>query len=191
VEALSFLPSLIWATILAVALWPLYLKFATRFMAGPSASAAFVFTLLVALVLMTPISLAVYTVAQQSDMLIDWRKRAREGGIEVPDWVARLNLISAGIPKVRYAFGTRRRNHQNSDRGFCPGSIMRNTTGDHSCVPPGVFGKPYFIGKRGVSGAWKAPWRRDSNPRFSIIPLRRRLKAAEQALACLLQRFRV
>jgi predicted PurR-regulated permease PerM len=59
-------------------------KFATRFMAGPSASSAFVFTVLVALILITPISLAVYTIAQQSDMLIDWLKRAREGGIEVP-----------------------------------------------------------------------------------------------------------
>jgi predicted PurR-regulated permease PerM len=88
--AWSFLPPLIWATILAVALWPLYLTFAGRFMSGPSAAAAFVFTVLVALVLITPISLAVYTIAQQSDLLIDWMKRAREGGIEVPDWVARL-----------------------------------------------------------------------------------------------------
>ncbi|WP_426440334.1 AI-2E family transporter [Bradyrhizobium genosp. P] len=95
--ALSFLPSLIWATILAVALWPLYLKFATRFTAGPSASAAFLFTLLVALVLVTPISLAVYTVAQQSDMLIDWLKRAHEGGVEVPDWVARLPIAAESM----------------------------------------------------------------------------------------------
>jgi len=29
-------------------------------------------------------------VAQQSDTLIDWMKRAREGGIDVPDWLARL-----------------------------------------------------------------------------------------------------
>jgi predicted PurR-regulated permease PerM len=88
--AWSFLPPLIWATILAVALWPLYLTFAGRFMSGPSAAAAFVFTVLVALILITPISLAIYTIAQQSDLLIDWMKRAREGGIEVPDWVARL-----------------------------------------------------------------------------------------------------
>ena len=40
----SFLPPLIWATILAVALWPLYLKFAERFMSGPTTAAAFVFT---------------------------------------------------------------------------------------------------------------------------------------------------
>jgi len=92
--ASSFLPPLIWAAILAVALWPLYLKFTGRFMSGPSAAAAFVFTMLVALILITPISLAVYTVAQQSDMLIDWMKRAREGGIEVPDWVARLPIAA-------------------------------------------------------------------------------------------------
>jgi len=56
--AASFLPALIWATILAVALWPLYLVFAKRFLGGPSGAAAFVFTVLVALILITPVSLA-------------------------------------------------------------------------------------------------------------------------------------
>src|ERR1700744_290770 len=92
--AASFLPPLIWATILAVALWPLYLKFASRFMDGPSPAAAMLFTVLVALILITPISLAVYTIAEQSDMLLNWFKRAREGGIEVPDWVARLPIAA-------------------------------------------------------------------------------------------------
>ena len=32
--------------------------------------------------------------AQQSHMLIDWLKRAREGGVEVPDWVARLPIAA-------------------------------------------------------------------------------------------------
>lgn len=95
--ALSFLPPLIWATVLAVALWPLYLKFAKRFMAGPSGAAAFVFTVLVALVVITPISLALYTIAQQSDMLLDWLKRAHEGGVEVPDWVARLPIAAEAM----------------------------------------------------------------------------------------------
>ncbi|WP_349631500.1 AI-2E family transporter [Bradyrhizobium tropiciagri] len=95
--ASSFLLPLIWATVLAIALWPLYLKFATRFMVGPSASAAFIFTVLVALVLVTPISLAIYTTAQQSDMLMGWLKRAREGGIEVPDWVARLPIAAESL----------------------------------------------------------------------------------------------
>lgn len=93
--ASSFLPPLIWATVLAVALWPLYLKFAKRLTAGPSGAAAFVFTVLVALVLITPIAL--YTTAQQSDMLLDWLKRAHEGGVEVPDWVARLPIATEAM----------------------------------------------------------------------------------------------
>src|ERR1044072_2421539 len=67
--AASFLPALIWATILAVSLWPLYLKFAKRFASGPSNLAAFIFTLIVALVLFTPMALAVYQVAHQGDMV--------------------------------------------------------------------------------------------------------------------------
>jgi predicted PurR-regulated permease PerM len=39
--AAGFLSALIWATILAVALWPLYIKFAKRFTSGPSGFAAF------------------------------------------------------------------------------------------------------------------------------------------------------
>lgn len=95
--ASSFLAPLIWATILAVALWPLYLKFTTRLMSGQSASAAFVFTILVALVVVTPISLAIYTIAQQSDLLIDWLKKARESGVDVPDWVARLPIAAESL----------------------------------------------------------------------------------------------
>ena len=95
--AASFLPALIWATILAVALWPLYVEFAERLLGGPSGAAAFLFTVLVALILVTPISLAVYEVAQQSDLLVDWLKRAREGGVEVPDWIARLPIAAESM----------------------------------------------------------------------------------------------
>jgi predicted PurR-regulated permease PerM len=95
--AASFLPALIWATILAVALWPLYVAFARQLLGGPSGAAAFLFTVLVALILVTPISLAVYEIAQQSDLLVDWLKRAREGGVEVPDWIARLPIAAESM----------------------------------------------------------------------------------------------
>src|SRR4051812_200681 len=88
--AVSFLPALIWATILAVSLWPLYIKFAARFTSGPSGIAAFLFTVIVALILFTPMALAVYQVAQQGDVLVGWLKKAGESGIEVPEWIARL-----------------------------------------------------------------------------------------------------
>src|SRR3954467_11717905 len=51
--AAGFLPALIWATILAVSLWPLYINFAKRFTSGPSGIAAFIFTAMVALILFT------------------------------------------------------------------------------------------------------------------------------------------
>ena len=95
--ASGFLPSLIWATILAITLWPLYLKFAARFSAGPSSLAAFIFTAIVALVLFTPMSLAVYQIAQQGDVLVSWLKQARESGVAVPDWVARLPIAAESL----------------------------------------------------------------------------------------------
>lgn len=95
--AASFLPALIWAAIMAVALWPLYLAFATHVSGAPSGLAAFLFTVLVALILVTPIALAVYEVAQQSNLLADWLKRARESGIGVPDWIARLPIAAESM----------------------------------------------------------------------------------------------
>jgi predicted PurR-regulated permease PerM len=95
--AAGFLPSLIWATILAVSLWPLYLKFTTRFFPGPSGLAAFIFTAIVALILVTPMSLAIYQAAQQGDLLVDWLKKARESGVEVPEWIARLPVAAESL----------------------------------------------------------------------------------------------
>ncbi|MBR1187403.1 AI-2E family transporter [Bradyrhizobium sp. AUGA SZCCT0160] len=95
--AASFLPALIWATILAIALWPLYLKFTARFSSGSSSLAAFIFTAIVALVLFAPMSLALYQIAQQGDLLVSWLKQVRESGVEVPDWVARLPIAAESL----------------------------------------------------------------------------------------------
>jgi predicted PurR-regulated permease PerM len=90
----SFLPPLVWAAILAVALWPLYVKFAARLASGPSGRSALVFTLIVALVLFTPLSLAVYQLAQQSGDIAGWFKKAGESGVDVPEWIARLPVAA-------------------------------------------------------------------------------------------------
>ena len=89
----GLLPALIWATILAVALWPLYLKFASRSASGPSSLTALIFTGFVAVILFTPMSLAVYQLAQQSDQIVSWLKKAQEGGIAVPEWISRLPKV--------------------------------------------------------------------------------------------------
>ena len=92
--AADFLPALIWAAILAVALWPLYVPFAARMSQRRSTASALLFTVLVGLVLFFPLALAVYQLAQQSDVLVSWVTQSRENGIKVPDWIARLPLAA-------------------------------------------------------------------------------------------------
>ena len=92
--AAGFLPSLIWAIILAIALWPLYVNFAKRVASGPSVLAAFAFTVIVAFILFSPMALAIYQIAQQGDVLVGWLKKAQERGIDVPEWIARLPVAA-------------------------------------------------------------------------------------------------
>ena len=95
--AADFLPALIWATILAVALWPLYVPLAARVSAGPSTLSALLFTLLVALILFLPLALAVYQIAQQSDQVAAWIAQSRDNGIAVPEWIARLPIAADAV----------------------------------------------------------------------------------------------
>ena len=75
-------------------MWPLYIKFAARLTSGPTRLAAVAFTAIVALILFTPMALAIYQVAEQSGDIANWLKKARESGIEVPDWIARLPVVA-------------------------------------------------------------------------------------------------
>lgn len=95
--AADFLPSLIWAAILAVTIWPLYQTFASRLSSGPSGLTAFAFTLVVALVVFTPLALVIYQVAQQSDVLAGWIAQSRDSGIKVPEWVTRLPIAAEAL----------------------------------------------------------------------------------------------
>ena len=100
--AAGFLPALIWAGILAMTLWPLYTQFAQRVMAGPSSGAAFVFTLIVALVLFTPMAHAVYQMAEQGDVLVGWLKRVGVCGVVVFVWL--VCLLFAAVVLVVFWF---------------------------------------------------------------------------------------
>jgi predicted PurR-regulated permease PerM len=95
--AADFLPALVWAAILAVALWPLYAGFAARVSTGPSSITAFIFTLIVALILFTPMALAIYQIARQSDVLVGWITQSRDNGIKVPEWIARLPIAADAV----------------------------------------------------------------------------------------------
>jgi len=95
--ARDFLPALIWAAMLAIALWPLYVKASRRVSGEPSGPSAFLFTILVALVVFVPVALVTYELAQQSDVLGAWIAQSREHGIPVPEWIARLPVAAGAI----------------------------------------------------------------------------------------------
>ena len=97
--AADFLPALIWAAILAITAWPLYVPFASAVSRGPSAGAPLLFTLLVGATIFLPIMLASYQIAQQSDVLFSWIAQSRDNGIKVPDWIVRLPIAADAIER--------------------------------------------------------------------------------------------
>jgi predicted PurR-regulated permease PerM len=95
--ARDFLPALIWAAMLAIALWPLYGRVTEQISGGPSGVSALLFTGAVAVVVFLPVALVSYQVVQQSDVLGAWIAHARESGVAVPDWVARLPIGAGAV----------------------------------------------------------------------------------------------
>ena len=93
--ARDFLVALTWAAVIAIAIWPIYLRFATALFGfgGPSrAPAPLLFTLLTGLVLLVPIILAVHQIAQGSDALARSLNQLQLSGIPVPGWLVQLPI---------------------------------------------------------------------------------------------------
>jgi predicted PurR-regulated permease PerM len=90
----GYLHALLWALVLAVALWPLYGRFKRRL--GPSAPkelAPIFFTALVGLVILAPIAVLAVDAAAEFRQLLDYARAAEETGLPVPDALARLPAI--------------------------------------------------------------------------------------------------
>jgi predicted PurR-regulated permease PerM len=95
--AADFLPALIWAAIIAVAVWPLYTGCASLVPKVPPTVTALLFTLLIGTLLFLPIALATWQIAQQSDAFFAWIKQSQESGIAIPEWVARLPIAADAV----------------------------------------------------------------------------------------------
>src|ERR1700761_8724235 len=91
--ARDFLVALTWAAVIAIAVWPIYIRF-VRSALGERwpAMAPLLFTFLTGLVLLVPIALAVHQIAQGSDAFARSLNQLQESGIPVPAWLARLPI---------------------------------------------------------------------------------------------------
>ncbi|MDV2984372.1 UNVERIFIED_CONTAM: AI-2E family transporter [Methylobacteriaceae bacterium AG10] len=94
----GFLRALIWAVVLAIALWPLFARARRRFPPGrhnilwPA-----VFTGLVALVLLLPIAVLAVEAGREAHDLLAYAREAERTGIPVPDFVAHLPYGAAAV----------------------------------------------------------------------------------------------
>lgn len=93
-----FLPALAWATILAIALWPIYRRVmpASRG-GGPRVLAPLVLTALVGLILIVPLIYAAVEVARESGDLLRYIDAVRHSGLAMPDWLPRLPGVGSRI----------------------------------------------------------------------------------------------
>jgi predicted PurR-regulated permease PerM len=68
-----FLPAIIWATMVAVATWPLLLRL-QALLWNSRALAVTVMTLVLLLLFVVPMALAIGTIVQKSDQIVEWTK---------------------------------------------------------------------------------------------------------------------
>ncbi len=95
----EFLPALVWATVFAVATWPLYSRF-VRFIHGeghPSILAPMGFTLLVGLVFLVPVALLTIELGREALFVARFLPSIDETGLPVPAWVAEVPRIGSFV----------------------------------------------------------------------------------------------
>jgi predicted PurR-regulated permease PerM len=87
---LPFLPSLIWAMIIAVAVDPLVKRAERRFARPHPNLIALVFTLGLALLVLVPLAFGVAQAAREAQDVAGWMAVARDHGLPPPAWLAQL-----------------------------------------------------------------------------------------------------
>jgi predicted PurR-regulated permease PerM len=95
--AREFLTSLLWALVLAVALWPLLRGLRPDKSGNTPVWAALGLTLATGLVLMLPLVVAAFEAAQESGVAMAWLQQAQANGIPSPPWLNDVPLVGSRL----------------------------------------------------------------------------------------------
>ncbi len=88
-----FIAATIWATMIVLSSWPLFVMLEARF-GGRRGPAVAVMTLSMMLILIVPLWLAIDTILENADMIVAFSQRLMKSGLPaLPDWVVGLPLI--------------------------------------------------------------------------------------------------
>jgi predicted PurR-regulated permease PerM len=95
----DFLPALIWATVFAIATWPLYGRFVRVVAlgeAGPVA-APLLFTLLIGMLFLVPLAFAAVALGREALSLARALPDLEEGGVPLPAWLGELPRVGSYV----------------------------------------------------------------------------------------------
>lgn len=88
----AFIPALLWGSIFAIALWPLYQRAENKF--GRSLWLPAVFTTILALIFLVPVSFIAYKTVDEVQEALKWLDTIKNTGIPIPNWVDHLPFSS-------------------------------------------------------------------------------------------------
>ncbi|PZU10707.1 AI-2E family transporter [Sphingomonas sp.] len=90
----TFLPALVWAAIIAIAIDPLYRRAEIRWPWARNLFLPLVATTLIALLVLVPLAMGAVEAAREAKYLFAWLADAQENGMPEPEWLTRLPLFS-------------------------------------------------------------------------------------------------
>ena len=100
-----FLAATVWATMVVVATWPLLKSLEQRF-GGRRVPAVAVMTLAMLLLLVLPLGLAVGTIAEHAESVVDLVKNLAASGLPTPpEWLAGIPLVGAKLTDLWLQLG--------------------------------------------------------------------------------------
>ena len=86
----TFIPALIWAAIIAIAIEPIYARAEQRWPRGRELWLPLIVTALLAILVLVPLAMGVIEAAREAKYLSLWTVNARENGLPEPEWLKNL-----------------------------------------------------------------------------------------------------
>ncbi|MDG2533233.1 AI-2E family transporter [Sphingomonas sp. HITSZ_GF] len=86
----GFVPALLWAVVLTIAVDPLHLKLRAWLHGTHPVVIPLIITLLAALIVLVPLAFGVTQALREAHDIVSWIGQAQAQGVPVPEWVARL-----------------------------------------------------------------------------------------------------
>ncbi len=86
----NYIRALVWAVVLAIAIWPLFDRTRKRAPRLPKDVLPIVFTVVVGIVFLLPFALLAIEAVREAHQIVDFAKQAEQNGVPVPDFVSHL-----------------------------------------------------------------------------------------------------